>query len=371
MVYRNVSLENFIEYFYEIENIHTVYSVLKELGYDEFLGFVLTQRNIYQSIKYFENNITAFQNIVDAILIADSGLREKYAESNSECKSDCNDVVSNHIFQTQFSIASKIHISIKSTDELIKSYEKEMSTLACDMSIDQLMEMINRSDNRTTSTMYTNLIRPLRSYIKSQIDMGLSSFKENRAKNIDAANFDISNNIKKYCFANRESVKQFLYNVLPDIKENSHYNRVFLAACLAYDGVDVGDILNLRESDLVGNEIHYNGRKILLDDDEMFIINQWKCGWYYVHPKSKKQTPILQNDLLVKSHNELNGTYFGNSLRYRCELENLPAITMTDIKKSGEYFRYVFCADKIERSHIQDDMFENDVVCWKKAFGYN
>lgn len=376
LVYRNISLENLITYFSTKNNLLEVYPVVTDFTYKEFLGFVCSQKSVDEALKFFSENEDVFRSTIDRIMSVNMKFSQQFNNSCSESKQ--NDTQSNldmpttfdPMFNQQFETSTKIEIRVQNVAEIIHGYEKEIKTLACNMSLDQINELIRRSDNRVTSTMYTNFILLLRIYIKSQIDLGFCHTGVNIAKQIDHTHIDISENMKKFCFADRESLKQFLYNVFPDISENNQYNRAFLAACLAYDGVQVEDMLTLKISDVKDGVLHYNEKNIPLDSDEIKILDQWNSGWYYLRENSNKRYSLMDDGMLIRSHKPMTASYFGNSLGNRSEKFGFSRITLSDIQNSGIYYRYVFENANEELPQTMDDMFKNDIECWKKAFGY-
>lgn len=296
MIYRNITPQDLSDFFRNIENIRTYYSTALTFTCEEMTFFVMLQQNHPETPYYVEIHPNTFRSVVDKIASIDCTFAKR-------CLLEDTSELASFTFKKNLECVSRLDFKapVRIVD-LVHEFEAEKQTLACNFTEEMIRELVKRSNLYTTGSIRQNLLRPLRNHMKLQEEDGFLSTSQNPLLTKSVESFDLTDLIGGHSFRDLEDLEAYLDRVFPDVSENSHLNRIRMAALLVYSGVRTSDLLNLRESDVKDGQLNYQHQTIALPEQCIRIMNLWnEFGGYELRNESELQM-FIPGDTLIKTH---------------------------------------------------------------------
>lgn len=363
MIYRNITLAILSEFVRNIDNLKQIYSAVILFSYDEMVGFIMLQQNHPRLKSYLtEQHPEVFRSMVDKLASADSDLAKLCIAPRDITEDE------SHRFAQRFAAASRITVRISGkTMNAIREFEKSHQKLACDMNADEILELAQKNDLRTSASFKQNFLNPLINYMQEEIEMDLADTINPLLTSGSIRDIDFTNVITARDLRDIEHLRSYLNTIFPAVGQNIHTNRSYLGAMLCYLGVKPEDILDVRSSDLTGNILKYKRKEIVLPEDCMTIIRQWNEAKCYYMMKSGEAEPLEPTVLLIQSHRPLTPTLMSVMLKDYSIAKGVDYYTMRDIYRSGEYDRYHRTTTN-EISESRKSAFAVDYAAWERTY---
>ena len=355
MEYRSITTQQLVQYFRNLNHKTELYSLTQILTQDEFAILLLAASDESKAVQQLENNPTDFQSIVDKLYQLDLSITHRASESFDSLLQKAQQI----IFSPSARFCKQVH-----------DYEREHQLLLSDLSEQQARDFVKSNPQRSTVTIYQKVLLPLTNYVEQLWNEGLTSVRPNVMSGIDYKTIDFSEKLKEVSFASEEDLTNFLLVVAPRIEDNVATNRLLMMCLLCYAGVEPGDLLGLKDSALHDNCLDYQGKTIPVSPVVTQISDLWaKRHKYNLRTDSVTEIPLLETDLLIKTHTETTIPAYGQALRNMLQRSRTDKmdVTFRDIYAAGEYRRFLESGD-FNGTDQRRMMFENDVLNWVRAF---